>query len=176
MIHNDIIDKICCSRFKISIKDLWVLLARSQVVAPSGWISDWLWRYRKAQGVSSLIGHCLSCGVSLGSSIHSRTTCSDACRTKAFRDRKLHGGSQLELEIDAARTALRGLESELESFRQWLSRNPSMQILPPDLLGIQNLPALPGRCGRGCFRGVGCSHTEGSACLFSGTRGGMDDE
>lgn len=176
MIHPSIIRFVSLHRPEMDPGDLWVLLSKAQVVHSLDWLSGWLWEYRVADALSRLTGHCLSCGESLGDAVARRSFCSDACRAKAFRDRKVNGGALLEKEVASAACRLEALQAELEWFRRWYRRVSGMQIMPPDLLRVQHLPKLPGRCGRGCSRGVGCTHTGGSACLFAGTRGGMDGE
>jgi len=176
LIHHSIVRFVSLYRPEIDPDDLWVLLCKAQVVHSLEWLSGWLWEYRVADALSRLTGHCLSCGEDLKDAVARRSFCSDACRAKAFRDRRVNGGACLELEVSAAGRRLEELQVELESFRRWHRRVSGMQIIPPDLLRVQHLPKLPGRCGRGCSRGVGCGHTGGAACLFAGTRGGLDGE
>lgn len=176
MIHPSIVRLVSLHRPEMGPDDLWVLLSKAQVVHSLEWLSGWLWDYRVADVLSRLTGHCLSCGDDLNDPVARRSFCSDACRAKAFRDRRVSGGARLEQEVAAAGRRLEALREELDSFRRWYRRVSGMQIMPPDLLRVQHLPKLPGRCGRGCSRGVGCAHTGGAACLFAGTRGCLDGE
>jgi hypothetical protein len=172
MIHPSIVDGASLHRPEIPVEDLWPLLVRAQVVESVDWLSGWLWRYRVASFVSSLSGHCLSCGSLLDSTVARRSFCSDACRAQAFRDRRVIGGSRLELAIRSAQADLDQIMSQLDEYRVWYRSLPfHFQVVPPDLLRVQHLPKLPGRCGRGCSGTVGCAHTEGAACLFAGTGG-----
>lgn len=179
MIHPDIIQRVALDLYDVPQPDLWVLMARAQVSESAAWLSGWLWRFRVCTWMTSgaTDEHCHACGARLPAGLTSRAKfCSTACRVRSHRASKDSGLTPLGAAIEAHRVELRQLEKELESLRRWYARNRSMQVVPPDLLKIQHLPRLPGRCGSGCSRGSGCSHTDGSVCLFAATRGERVDE
>ena len=178
--HPDLIRRIAMTPSSIPISDLWLLIAYSLTRQSLSWLSEYLWDIRVSQYVSSDVAmrrHCKTCGCLLHPAGRSdRLYCRTACRLKAHR---LSRKGELSVFQQAREDAVRHLsvvDDELSRWRRWYHRNMSLQILPPDLLRVDHLPVLPGRCGRGCHRGVGCSHTDGSACLFSGTRGESGDE
>lgn len=178
MIHPDIIHRVALEPFEVPQSDLWTLMARAQIYESASWLSAWLWRFRVCLWMDSSATeeHCHSCGCRLPAGLTSRAKfCSPKCRLKSHRSSKDSGMTPLGAAIDAHRSELRSMKKDLDGFRRWYARNRSMQIVPPDLLRIQHLPRLPGRCGSGCGRGSGCGHTDGSACLFAATRGELVD-
>lgn len=179
MIHPDIIHRVVLDLYDVPQADLWVLMARAQVSESVSWLSGWLWRLRACSWMTSpAVGeHCQACGCRLSPGLTSRAKfCSTACRVRSHRSSKDSGFTPLGASVESHRSELRQLEKELDVLRRWYARNRSMQVVPPDLLKVQHLPRLPGRCGSGCGRGSGCSHTDGSVCLFAATRGERVDE
>jgi hypothetical protein len=173
MLHPDVVVAVAGSRSEMGTGDLWVLIARSQIWEREGWLSEWLWRYRWATGVLSLEGHCEGCGVQLGDWGRSDARfCGAGCRQKAHRSRKGGAPTPWEAARRDAAADLKVLEGELRSYRSWYDEKRSAFIVPPDLLRIDHLPRLPGRCGRGCSQGASCRHTDGGPCLFGSTCSG----
>jgi hypothetical protein len=176
MIHPDIVSRVALDSWQMDASDLWVLMARAQVSESVSWLSSWLWRFRVSTWMTSgsVQQHCACCGVLLPSGTARLKFCSTRCRVRAhrFAGRSSEGGATpVEAEVARHQSELESMMSELAGFRRWYRRNRSMQILPPDLLRVQHLPRLPGRCGGGCSRGVGCRLTDGSVCLYAATRG-----
>ena len=161
-------------RTPIEVSDLWVLICRAQAVSGGApWLSEWLWRYRVASWVASTKnGSCEACGASLARRRGDARYCDEACAQQARRSRKKGHRTPHQRRVERAAGDLRTLDDQLDGFRKWRSSMRAF-VLPLDLLGVQNLPSLPRRCGGGCTAKAKCSHT-GGVCLFAGTRGMHD--
>ena len=176
MIHLDLVTSAAAHQADLPVKDLWVLIARHQLWEKSGWLPRWLWSYRWASYLATAEGHCSCCGAILsGWARGDALYCTGTCRQRAYRARAKGELTPFGEAVAAAQESLRQLKMDLTGFRVWYSSVRSASIAPPDLLGISNLPRLPGRCGRGCGSGAGCRHTDGGACFFAGTCGGGRD-
>ena len=173
MIHPDIVQRVALYQPTIPVGDLWVLFARAQLVHDLCWLSRQLWEVRVASWLTSEAAgeHCSTCGALLGGGRSDRSYCGSACRMRASRIRSKGGLTPMEGAVSDAEARMREWSADLEGWGRWYRRQGGAQILPPDLLQVQHLPRLPGRCGRGCSRGVGCSHTDGHACLYAATGG-----
>ena len=169
--HPDIVALVSANRAEMPARDLWVLLVRSQLWERDGWLSRWLWRYRWAWGISKADRHCVTCGASMRGWMRADVRyCGNACRQKAKRCRDKGVETPFGELRAAAQLELQRLREDLSSFHEWSREHAGASISPPDLLSIDHLPKVPGRCGRGC-RGQGCLLTQGGPCLFVGTRG-----
>lgn len=177
MIHPDLISRIALHQPRLAVRDLWLLIARAQLCESLPWLGRYLWDHRVASFLSSdaALEHCMTCGARLSGGRSDKSCCSQACRSKRSRFRKLGKLTPMAQAIVDARACLSEMENEISDWRKWYRRKQATIILPPNLLRVQHLPKLPGRCGQGCDRGVGCSHTDGSACFFAGTMGGSED-
>lgn len=174
MIHSDLVFRVAMSRPDLPMERLWWLISRAQCSESLPWLGRFLWEWRVCSFMTSesVQEHCLACGARLPAGGGRQSYCAGSCRNRALRQRQSsEGASALEVEVRRCTVRLGELEQELESYGRWYRRNSSMQIMPPDLLLVEHLPKMPGRCGLGCFRGVGCSHTDGGPCLFAGTKG-----
>jgi hypothetical protein len=176
VIHLDLIGAAAQHEAELPVSDLWVLMARSQLWEADGWLSRWLWVHRWASFLAQAEGYCACCGRALsGWARGDAVYCGAPCRQRAHRRRAKGELTSFGQAVAAAVEDLRQLEADLVGFRAWYRKNRSATIMPPDLLRIEHLPRLPGRCGRGCGRGTGCSHTDGGPCLFANTcRSGRD--
>lgn len=178
MIHPDIVARVVMHRPRMAVSDLWLLMVRAQMRHTLGWLSEYLWKHRVASFLASDLAteHCINCGARFDAQRSDQRYCSDACKCKGYRLRKRGEKTAMESAISESCALMDEIAEDLTDWRKWYRLRQSTLVLPPDLLQIQHLPSLPGRCGQGCHRGVGCSHTDGSVCFFAGTMGGMDDE
>jgi len=178
LIHSDIVSRVVLESYSMLQSDLWILFVRSQVVESSGWLSSWLWRFRRASWMTSdkIRQHCLACGAKLSSDSSKASYCSSKCRVRGFRSRKDSGFDPLEIESNYFKNDMESMVGEMDGFNKWYRKMRSMQVSPPDLLRVQHLPRMPARCGRCADHTPSCAHTDGSSCLYSSTCGGASDD
>jgi len=156
---------------------VWAVLAKAQCASTLQWANDLFWRLKLWSWVSEITmerSTCQTCG-RRNESEHGRTRyCSAACRKVAHRCRA--SGKLTPVQALAGRAAgeLRIVKKEIDESVRWLRRrraiSKTLNIVPPDLLQVRNLPVLPQRCGE-CAKGIGCGHT-GGICLFATTTRG----
>jgi len=159
---------------------VWAVLARAQCASTIEWANDLFWRLKLWSWVLDTADDrstCQTCG-RLNESTHGRTRyCSGACRKVAHRCKRSGKLTPLQALAERATLELRAVRRELDESVRWLRRRRAMSktlnIVPPDLLAVRNLPMIPQRCGEGCSKGIGCGHT-GGICLFATTGAAME--
>jgi hypothetical protein len=149
--------------------DIWTLICRAQLVeGGEAWLSAWLWRYRYATWVAAQTEEsCEACGGSLKGRTAAARFCGAACEQRARRARSKGRRTVHQLRVERGVADARALDRQLARWRRWVQGLDAF-VFPLDLLRVDNLPSLPGRCGGGCHERATCGHT-GRACLFAGT-------
>jgi hypothetical protein len=185
-LHTDLgpwalrVEEMAGTRSPLDWPRAWALLARSETRRDFAWGHRVLWTFRYWSWVRALGADprtCRVCAARIVGRLDAEGVehvdprsryCTPACRKRALRHRQSGEPTPLDELLAVAAVRLAEIDRELADAQRWVERAKErrLRVPPPDLSRYENLPVVPGRCGR-CDTGAGCDHTGGGACLHA---------